>query len=308
LYSEIQKLNNKELIDTYEQLIILYLKNYSHDNIILEKNRIKLVEKIRKEKHDFISKSFPPSISFIIETSLNSKLKSIDKKNKKHIDQMVNKINKKCPNVMCNFGILDVDFVCMTCSDKFCIKCETKILDDKHVCKKEDIESLEEIEKLVKCPTCKLPVVKSYGCHHMTCSICKTNFDFVSGKIGGAGNHSNDTLVLKTDRKISILLSEKKEYDIQAINLLRKIENKEPENYSFNNIISFLKKYIDAEEKKDYKSLDKLITQISKTYETYKQRKHEKEKYLKHIFTIKDLHDKNQLTNEFLEKINDIIE
>jgi hypothetical protein len=308
LYSEICKLNNKELVDIYEKLVLLYLKNYSEDNIILEKNQKKLIEKIRKEKHDFILNSFSASISFIIETSLKSKLKSIDKKNRQHITQMTNKINKKCPNIMCRSGILDVDFTCMTCSEKYCIKCENKIVGNEHVCKKEDIDSLQEIEKLVKCPKCKLPVVKSYGCHNMTCSICKTNFDYISGRITKAGNHSNDTLVLKTNHKLSNILSEKEEYNTTIINLMRRIENKEPENYSFNNIILLLKKYIDAEEKNDTKSMIKLMSEMAKTYEIYKERKNEKEKYIKYISNINETLNKNELTEEFLHKMNSIIE
>lgn len=307
-YSEIHKLNNKDLIDIYEKLVILHLKNYNEDNIILEKNQKKLIEKIRKEKHEFMANNFSPSISFIIETALKSKLKSIDKKNTQHVNQMMDKVNKKCPNIMCTSGILDVDFICMTCNEKYCVKCENKIVDDKHVCNQEDIDSLKEIEKLVKCPICKLPVVKSYGCHNMTCSICKTNFNYVSGQIGGAGNHSNDTLVLKTiNHKLSNILSEKEEYNTRIINLMRIIENKEPENYSFSNIILLLKKHMGAEEKNDIKIMNKIGSEIAKTYEIYKQRKIEKQKYIKFISSINESFNKNELTEDFLRKINNMI-
>lgn len=307
LYSEIVKLNNKELIDIYEKLVILHVKNYSEDNIILEKNQKKLIEKIRKEKHDFLKNKFSPSISFIIETSLKSKLKSIDKKNKQHITKMINKVHKKCPNIMCISGILDVDFTCMSCSEKYCVKCENKITDNKHVCKQEDIESLNEIEKLIKCPKCKLPVVKSYGCHNMTCSICKTNFNYVTGQIGGPGNHYNDTLVIKTNHKLSNIISEKEEFNTRIINLIRRIENKEPENYSFNNIILLLKKYIEAEEKNDSKIMLKISSEMAKNYEIYKKRKIEKEKYIKYISRINESLTKNEISEEFLEKIYSII-
>lgn len=36
-------------------------------------------------------------------------------------------------------------------------------------------------ENTVECPTCHIPVEKTFGCNHMTCQICQTHFCFLCG-------------------------------------------------------------------------------------------------------------------------------
>jgi hypothetical protein len=304
LLSEIEKSQNVELVKKYTKLIINHLKNDNVEDILAETNKQLMVKKIRKERHEFILKEYPKAIAFVIETSLKSKLNMIDKKNQEHIKEIVKKTNKKCPNSLCYSGILDVDFTCLSCSQQFCKKCEVK-KEENHVCKNEDIETLKLVDNMVKCPKCKLPVVKSYGCHNMTCSICKTNFDYITGKITVAGNHSNDTLILKKQQKISkILLDEC--YDPIIVNYMIRIENKEPENFSFNNIITLLKKYItiENEDPSNIKELEKLELKMVENYETYKKYKYKNKNYYKYILSIQEAYENKKLTLTFLVSID----
>ena len=304
LLSEIEKTKNDDLIKKYTKLIINHLKNDNSDDIFAETNKQLMIKKIRKERHEFTLKEYPKAISFVIETSLKSKLNNIDKNNKEHIKEIVKKTNKKCPNIFCYSGILDVDFTCLSCCQTFCKKCETK-KDENHVCKDEDIETLKVVDSFVKCPKCKLPVVRSYGCNNITCSICKTNFDYISGKVTVAGNHSKDTLVLKQQKKISRLLSEEK-YDQIIVDYMIEIENKQPENYSFTNIISILKKYMsmENEDPKNIKELEKMERKMVENYEIYQKTKYKNKEYYKHMILIQEAYEKKNITLTFLVSIN----
>jgi len=308
LFSEIQKTNNKEVIQKYENLCFNFLKNDNIDEISQEKNQKALIEKIRKEKHDFIMREFPTSISFIINTALKSKLNKINKTNKEHIKDSLKKLNKKCPNVFCYSGVLDVDFTCLACTHKFCKKCEAQIKDKgEHICKKEDLDTINFVENLVKCPTCKLPVTRSYGCNNITCSNCKTNFDYVTGKRTIAGNHSDDTIKLKTYSKPSLILEKENYDDLYILNLLRKIEAKEPEPYSFSKIITVIKKYMDLESKMEYDNLQKIKNELALKYEKYRLVQFEKQKFFKCMMTVQEHYKNKSLSEEVLVKINDIL-
>lgn len=317
LYSQVRQCRCENTMKTYQKLCLDYVKNDNFDDIVSKNIQINLIQKIRDERHQFIKQSYPPAISYVIEVALKTKLNRIDKKNQDHIKHTINKSNKKCPNILCYSGILDVNYICLTCTNKFCKKCEIEITDEgySHICKKEDLDSINAIEKLVKCPQCKLPVTKSYGCDNMTCSICKTNFDFISGKITKVGNHSDDSLVLKNyDLKPSILFTKDGKYDEKILNLLRKIEHKKPKDDSFKIVISWLKRYIILEEKMNGKEFDypnpdyeEILNKISKRYENYKLSLNKKQTYFKFITLIQKHHEKNELTYEILEKIDKLI-
>jgi hypothetical protein len=301
----------------YQKLCLDYIKNDNFDDIISKNNQKTIIQKIRNERHQFIKKSYPPAINYVIDVALKSKLYRIDKKNQEHIKHTINKSNKKCPNILCYSGILDVNYICLACTNKFCKKCEAQITDQgySHTCKKEDLDSINTIDKLVKCPKCKLPVTKSQGCDNITCSICKTNFDFITGKITSAGNHSDDTLTLKNhDLQPSIILAKDKKYNEEFLNLLRKIENKKPKDDSFKIVLSWLKRYIFLEEKMNGKEFEyndpdyeEILNKISKRYENYKLSLNKKQAYFKYIALIQKFHAKNELTYEILEKFDKLI-
>ena len=306
LYSEVKKFKNSEMLRKYSKLCLNHLKSANIDDIMTETNQKIILEKIRAERHEFIKKKYPIAISYVIENALKTKLNRVDKKNREHIKSVVGKTNKKCPNIMCYSGILDVDFTCLSCTQKFCKKCDAKLKDDEdHVCKEEDLESIKILEQFVKCPSCKLPVIRSYGCNNITCSICKTNFDYETGKRTSAGNHSNDTLVLKKyDRPFIIIFRESE--DSVLLNYLRRIENKEPENYSFNNVLFLLKKYIN-EPSESQEEINKSENLIAERYELYKKLQKKKQEYHKYILLIQEEYLNKTLTKEFVMKINNMM-
>jgi hypothetical protein len=301
LLSNLSDLNDEETYKKYCKLCTVALLNDKKDDIIEETNAKLFIKKIRDEKQKFIRQQYPKAIAYVIETCLQSKLKSIDKKNKEHLSKLSTKTNKKCPDILCYSGLLDIDYVCLSCSQKYCKTCEVKIkTEEKHTCKQEDIDSLKEIEKFVKCPKCKLPVVRSYGCNNITCSICQTNFDYVTGKVTIAGNHSKDVYVPKKYNKPSLSYSKKDDFDKDIFYKLVDIEEKEPANYSFSNVLKDLKKYLDCEN-------SSLELSITNNYDKYKKTLQEKKHYFKHLKLIQSEIENDTISLDILKKIERLL-
>ena len=98
-----------------------------------------------------------------------------------------------CPVDNCK-GFLSTQWKCPVCTTWACSKCHQIIglsKDEPHVCKKEDIDSVEEIKKTTKpCPTCAIPIQKSVGCNQMWCTQCQVAFDWKTGEIQNGVIHN----------------------------------------------------------------------------------------------------------------------
>jgi len=280
LLSNLSHLNDEEAFKKYCKLCTVALLNNKKDDILEETNAKLFIKKIREEKQKFIRKQYPKAIAYVIETCLQSKLKSIDKKNKEHLSKISTKTNKKCPDVLCYSGLLDIDYTCLSCSQKYCKTCEVKIKStEEHVCKQEDIDSLKEIEKFVKCPKC---------------------FDYVSGHITTAGNHSNDVYVPKKYDKPSISYSKKDDFNKDIFYKLVDIEQKEPPKYSFSNVLKDLKKYLE----KENESLEHVI---ANNYDKYKSTLQDTKHYFKHLKLVQVEIESDTISLDFLKKIERLI-
>jgi len=94
-----------------------------------------------------------------------------------------------CQNNSCG-GILGKKGVCLSCGFVSCKKCSiftesnlpTK--ESGHECKVEDLETCKFLKSVGKdCPKCFTHIVKASGCDTMFCIVCKTFFDYKTGKI-----------------------------------------------------------------------------------------------------------------------------
>ena len=299
LLSEILKCKKRDIVEHYIQLCFNFLKNDHLDDIVKEINQKILIEKIRKEKHDFIIKEYPKAISHIINTCLKTKVNAIIKKNRAHIKESLQKFTKKCPNIVCYAGVLDISYTCLICVQKFCKHCEGHIIDMDHICKIEDIASVNVVEKLIKCPECKLPVIKSWGCNNITCSNCKTNFHYVTGNKIKAGNHSDDTITLKKFEKLSGILEKERYKDIRLITLIKQIEDKQLEIYPFEKVLRLLKKYI-ISEKENIKNLDDQRRIICLKYQKYRTYQYRNKIYFKCMSKIYESYINKTLDRDML--------
>lgn len=302
-YSEIKRTDNNDIIKTYEKLCFDYIKKEKVDDLIISMSQDSIIERIRQEKLEFIKKSFPIAISYVVENSLKSKLLKISKNNSEHIKKMIKRNSKKCPNSYCVTGYLDSKLECLKCFDKFCEKCEQKIkTGTEHKCKDDDLKTIEILKDIIKCPTCHLPITKSSGCNYMTCASCGTKFDYISGNKTTHGGHSTQ-ITLRRTLKQSVEFKKENKYDEDIIRLLVEIEEKEPSIYNFDRIMKILKEYLllDEVEQKIYEY--KVQQKITTKYEKYLISKQKQKNFYNKLDSIQRLHDSGVLTKESLDEI-----
>lgn len=103
----------------------------------------------------------------------------------------------KCPNPTECRGIMSRN-KCGLCNIKTCGQCLeitgfTKVEQDAHICKPENIESAKLIKKETKpCPKCGIPICKIDGCDQMWCPQpnCDTAFSWRTGEIDYGRRHN----------------------------------------------------------------------------------------------------------------------
>lgn len=96
---------------------------------------------------------------------------------------------RRCLSNFCQ-GWIDAKEKCGECSKYGCFKCMQSTDDlSTHVCKQEDLNTANEIRDTTKeCPTCQMRIAKTEGCNDMFCVVCKTTFNYRTGKIDARGN------------------------------------------------------------------------------------------------------------------------
>lgn len=173
----------------------------------IEKSQLRLqtLELLNKFKQDLRAKLnvLSPAVAKLIEISgLEKKLIAVQKENARQNAIAVAKQANKCVSFVCKGILVDEDRFsrCLICNIKICLQCKcTYGLD--HMCKKEEIESVNIIKKIAKCPRCQKPAVRDEGCVFITCPYCNVNFDSNTGEQTSEGGHNNGTLIGSTENK-----------------------------------------------------------------------------------------------------------
>lgn len=94
---------------------------------------------------------------------------------------------RPCPADNCR-GFLSTAWKCGLCGLYVCNKCLAPKFegrrDESHVCKEEDVESAQEIEKQTRgCPSCGVRIFRIEGCAQMFCTNCNVPFSWDTGQI-----------------------------------------------------------------------------------------------------------------------------
>ncbi|QJE49109.1 hypothetical protein LMBV_046 [Largemouth bass virus] len=140
---------------------------------------------------------------------------------KSKVDTTVERV-EDCPSEFC-MGFVVGKKPCDTCGTKECPTCKVLIKTQTgHVCKKEDLETVQAVEQYIKCPTCKKHVEKIDGCNDMTCAYCKTDFNYRTGEVQAGGTHNK---IFITDHRnlLSVKFASKLGQD--TISMLQKLES-----------------------------------------------------------------------------------
>ena len=293
ILSQIKNISEKAIYE-YKSLCFNYFLNTKEDEI---KNNIAKDEIINKIRNDRIItvKTFPKSISKVIDMCMGDRLKKINKTNTEIIDNIINTSGRFCMLSYCN-GKLDNDFKCLKCEIEFCKKCEKIKKEETHICKESDVDSVEYIKNIGKCPNCNISIEKSMGCRSMKCANCHTMFDYYTGEFADHGGHNTDIQV-KDELKLSTLYADF--YDEKIILNLREFEMKKPSNdieTKYNKIIKYVTEYVS-----NGKNLTDLYTEkISKIFDNYIKMKYDYILYMKKISEIQDLHENGKLNEDRL--------
>lgn len=232
-----------KLIQKYNDCCLLYLVN-KYGNKTKKDIEIKdKIETIRNERFVFITQSFPAAIAYTAINLFPTRLKSLDKAIKSKLTADISTSNRICMNLLCDGRLImnGEEYSCTKCSTIFCVLCEKKKRDN-HVCKEEDVESLKVINTFIKCPKCKIPVIKSDGCDHMKCSNCSEVFYYSTGLAGGSGN-LNNTKLPELRTKMSLITEYSDFLDTKYTGLITTLESFESRPVEITGIIKYLKLY-----------------------------------------------------------------
>jgi len=268
---------DKSHIQKYMKTCVNALMSKDSDKVSKQKSYDELIENMRKQKFEFIENKFPPAIRLAAELCHKPKIRKVNTGNLKNAIDQVEKTKRLCMNTFCN-GRINDNYECLSCLTRFCKMCEKRLGEDEisatendlvptfvdrrikkkrelvdrpynaklkvaHPCKPEDIASVAEIRKMIKCPQCNISVEKADGCNSITCANCQTNFDYLSGEKCVAGNHGKSKFIKVLD-KILPTISHKEffEKNPEMMDIMVQIELLSPSSPE-DKMISLLKKH-----------------------------------------------------------------
>lgn len=249
---------SEEAFEDYTKVLFEFLKNKNVDTLTLMEANKNILSSVRNERQKYIDSIGYGAVKLFIDIAFKGKINKIDKKNIKFVETMENK--KKCFNIFCDRGVLDKDFNCGKCLFIFCKECE-KEKKSGHTCDENELLSIQATKEMIKCPKCSAPVVKSEGCLAMRCSLCKTNFDYRTGKEGGPGNNHNAEISSKIHYSLSNEIASS--YRKEIVSLVTQIESMKPKEYSFENIIKKIDTILKTD---DINKQDQLKKGLVKSY------------------------------------------
>lgn len=163
----------------------------------------------------------------------------------------------KCPYEDCvGFLVNYLDnYKCLVCNKVFCKKC-LGLLTVNHECKKEDVESMDEIKKHTKpCPKCASRIFKISGCPQMFCVNCHVGFDWETGKIITTNFHNPHRM--EYIQKHPDFIQPEQECDYHFSELLDHYNDSEFLKYHF--YMSHIKDLLDKNEDVDQEELILLL-------------------------------------------------
>lgn len=201
LHSDVHRLLGPLAARAYESAVYDSLTKQHTGSINEEAEKKIMLERIRQERLQFISQTFPKAVEIVARIVCQDKLRRVEKSQAQRAERRIRDAKRICMNMACNGHMTD-EFKCLKCETQFCSRCE-KRLEANHVCNEQDLQSLEVIRGLVQCPNCHLRVQRSDGCRNMTCVYCKTNFDYYTGEKAVHGAHGNKDIKLTEQVRLS---------------------------------------------------------------------------------------------------------
>ncbi len=236
----------KDVLTAYQHACLDYFVHDCGDEVKKQMQQKAILIKLRQERQKFIGERYPAAIVLVAGIAFTSKIKRMEKTQSKTLQEQIAQTHRSCMNSTCS-GFLNQDLECMLCQTSFCKKCETA-MEVGHVCKQEDLDSINMINNMIHCPGCKLPVFKNQGCNSITCGHCHTKFKYDTGEEGGGGSFNVAVVLAPTVR---YRLSHQYEEKIPAkiLPVLLEIESLEPKPRSRTTLLGPIKKYFETKDR-----------------------------------------------------------
>jgi len=284
----------KDLLPSYLECLKHYFLSKPNEKIRARMEKEEILNKMREEKLIFISKNLPKAVLLTANICMSKKMKNIDKSRKEVVEKELTMGIGPCFRMSCR-GSLNQNYVCSLCETIFCKECEKK-KNLQHTCKKEDVDSVQDMKNVTRCPNCNVPIFKYEGCQMMTCAICKHSFNFVTGGSADHGSH-NKSVKLKEHQRMSSLYRE----ELQKKGLLEfviKVEDMArcpvPNEDTMIKYIIILRKYKDDK---------KIIYDLAKEYEKYVTSEQKYKLYITAMVEIEELISSSEIDQSKLETI-----
>lgn len=301
--SRLSRYLSEKHLKVYKKAIFSYYEQVKDGEVEHQLTRLNLLEQMQNDRIDFIKQNFPRGVYKVAMLAIPHKVKDI-----KRIKEMIGRLEDgrsyfiSCRVTGCD-GALDQKLVCNLCTARFCGDCDQLIgSTGQHECKKEDLESATELRKIIKCPKCRAPIVKSEGCNGMTCAKCKTVFDYATGE---KANHGSSNFKVKDEipsffDSISDLVLKSRKPKLFG-RLIREIESEKPPAPSDQNIATTL-----FEVKSGVCEVDEAVNIIAKYFEKYNEELVVYRAYIAHLNEIENALREGNLTSTLLHRIWDI--
>jgi hypothetical protein len=196
-----------ETLATYADACLAHFTKERGDDVRKDMDAEEIVRRLREERIRFVQTAFPPSIALVARVALRSKMRAIDARNRKKTKQALEAARRPCMRATCTGFLERGDDVlrCLRCESAFCARCERDLKDGggEHTCAQNDLDSMELVNAMVKCPGCRLPVFKNQGCDSITCANCGANFSYTTGERGGHGSSNARLALIEHRRRLS---------------------------------------------------------------------------------------------------------
>jgi len=267
-----------ESIAQYKQACLDFMLKDQGTVVQKQLEEEKILEQLRAERAKFIQLNFPKAIALVASWTFTSKLRQLEKQRSRVVSSQLKAASRTCMNTSCK-GFLDKNMVCMTCMSEFCKMCETTLKPGGHQCNQADLDSVNVVNSLVRCPGCKLPVFKNEGCNNITCSNCGTKFQYTTGQEGGSGSHNAKIHVNLTERK---KMSAAYDFKGPALELMLKIEAAEPAVKSKEILLTPIKYLYQTQDKEGAADL------LAKQFSILIRNKYENRDYQRLLVDIED--------------------
>jgi hypothetical protein len=294
LISNLKKLDKSHL-ELYCSACLKYLKKDKGIIASKENEKEKLIQKLVKERLEFINNTYPKAIGKTIQIAFRSKANKLEKDKINRVNENIEASKRKCMNLLCN-GYLNKELVCLLCETKFCEECEEPMFEN-HKCKKELVENIKSVKNIVHCPKCNIPIEKSAGCNGMTCASCKYMFDYRSGSVSYHGSHN---VQIQSQKEYTLLDEYKNKLSNESIELLFQFQQLKPIRMNDKHIINELKKYMERDDIKTAK-------RISKLFEKYQLSVYKYKHYINVSHKLEDSFKKGKFDHIYIKKAIDDI-